>query len=181
VVVLFDECDELFRDRKPSEGNDQLRSISAFVTASMLPKLQDLHDRGQVLFVICTNHVHMMDPAVLRGGRMDHRIGVPPPDRHARGLIIDGIKKLPDVPHREAALKELARSAERFSRSELIRAATKLTQQGEKEPWDSADQATDAVERLVQSMSESLTISPDLMEQFEKDKGKWSDPVLFKA
>jgi len=80
TIVLFDECDELFRDRRPLEAADQTREITAFVTASMLPKLQNLHDTRNVLFFICTNQIRTMDKAVTRGGRIDYVIGIGYPD-----------------------------------------------------------------------------------------------------
>jgi SpoVK/Ycf46/Vps4 family AAA+-type ATPase len=179
AVVIFDECDELFRDRRPSTTTEQLRNISAFVTASMLPKLQDLRDRGTVLFFICTNHAEMIDPAVLRGGRIDHRIGVGPPDRIAREAIIDSFRhELPDAEHLEPALKELAFRAERFSRGELKRAALKLVAAG---PWETDRHAVRAAERVVEGMQEALTISEDLMSEFIEQKKRMSDPYMEKA
>ena len=63
AVVLFDECDELFRARNTGlVASDQTRGIAAFVTASMLPKLQDLRDRGQIVLFVLTNHFDQMDP-----------------------------------------------------------------------------------------------------------------------
>lgn len=90
AVVLFDECDELFRTRERStaDSNDQTRSISAFMTASMLPKLQDLRDRGRVFFVIATNYLEQIDPAVKRIGRIDRMVGVGWPDQEQREHII---------------------------------------------------------------------------------------------
>jgi hypothetical protein len=179
AVVLFDECDELFRDRRPSKDTEQVRNISAFVTASMLPKLQGLHDRGKVLFFICTNQADMMDLAVLRGGRMDHRIGVGPPDPHARAAIIAGFRdELPEKVHLEAALNELASCAKRFSRGELKRASLKLASG---DPWQDGQQAIAAVERIVSNMRDTLTISEDLMRQFEEQQHKMSDPYREKS
>jgi SpoVK/Ycf46/Vps4 family AAA+-type ATPase len=179
VVVIFDECDELFRDRRPTETTPQFRNISAFVTASMLPKLQNLHDRGKVLFFICTNHADMMDPAVLRGGRTDHRIGVGPPDRLARSAIINSFRdELPHKEHLDDALVELAAIAERFSRGELKRASLKLAAT---DPWQDQAEAMLAVRRVAESMQDGLTISEKLMSQFVEQKKNMSDPYQEKA
>lgn len=180
VVVIFDECDELFRDRGPSTTTEQVRNISAFVTASMLPKLQDLHDRGAVLVFICTNHADMMDQAVLRGGRMDHRIGVGPPDRRARAAIIAEFRdELPDKEHLDTALDNLAERTERFSRSELKRAALKLADICDR--WEDEEQAASAVQSVVNTAQEALIITEELMGQFVEQKQKMSDPYREKA
>ena len=127
AVVLFDECDELFRDRKPSEAVEQTRGIAAFVTASMLPKLQELHDRGRVVFFICTNKFESLDPAIRRGGRIDHIIGVGPPLESARRRLILGQLELVDTGSTAGRIAEaLAYKTERFSRSELVRACALL-------------------------------------------------------
>ncbi len=83
AVIFFDECDELFRTRD-DEGQRGARSILSFATASMLPKLQDLHDAGNVIFVLGTNYLRNIDPAVRRPGRFDEVLLFDRPDDDAR-------------------------------------------------------------------------------------------------
>jgi SpoVK/Ycf46/Vps4 family AAA+-type ATPase len=148
----------------------------------MLPKLQDLHDRGQVLFFICTNHVDMMDSAVVRGGRMDHRIGVPSPDHGARAHILEELTKdVRGVEHLESAVKLLTELSERFNRSELKRAVLKLLEGAKLSPWSSAAEADEAVRHVVTTMSDSLTITTAMRDEFKEHQAKWSDPVLLGA
>jgi hypothetical protein len=131
TVVLFDECDELFRKREPEKGSDQIRGIAAFVTASMLPKLQDLHDRGQIVLFILTNHFASMDPAIKRLGRVDHVVGVGPPDEAQRAVILQvGFQKELGAGFEpesvKAAVEYIAREEKHFIRSELARLAVKV-------------------------------------------------------
>jgi hypothetical protein len=174
VVVLFDECDELFRDRKPLPGTDQVRNITAFVTASMLPKLQDLHDRGRVIFAICTNHLESMDPAIKRGGRIDHLIGVGPPDQNARrGIIehtISDILQLPCVPD---AVDELASHTERFTRGEIERSSKLL-----RKVYNSSAEARASARRIADEMRPSLSISVEEFDTFNQLKRQYSHPHL---
>jgi AAA+ superfamily predicted ATPase len=88
TVVILDECDELFRERDPEATPDSMRQIAGFMTASMLPKLQDLHDRSRVVVFICTNFLTSMDPAIKRPGRIDYLIAVPPSDDAQRKRTI---------------------------------------------------------------------------------------------
>jgi len=172
TVVLFDECDELFRDRKPLPNTDQVRNITAFVTASMLPKLQDLHDRGRVVFAICTNHIESMDPAIKRGGRIDHLIGIGPPDRGARRRIIE--QSIPDrlgEDHVVAAVDELATESERFTRSEIERAAKMIDSS-----FESDEQARADARGVVAALKPSLTISAQEFENFSRTKKEFSFP-----
>lgn len=87
AVVLFDECDELFRDREKTEGS---RNILSFATASMLPKLQQLHDARKVIFVLATNYVANLDKAIRRDGRFDLILLYDRPDAAARSKFFQG-------------------------------------------------------------------------------------------
>jgi hypothetical protein len=175
VVVLFDECDELFRDRKPLPGTDQVRNITAFVTASMLPKLQDLHDRGRIVFAICTNHLESMDPAIKRGGRVDHLIGIGPPDRDARRKILE--QTLADsltIAHVSEGVDELASYTDRFTRVEIERAAASLLSK----VYNSGLESRAAARRIANDMKPSLTISVEEFESFNRQKREFSYPHL---
>ena len=177
AVVVFDECDELFRDRTPIADTEQTRGITAFVTASMLPKLQELHDRGRVLFFVCTNHFEAIDAAVKRGGRIDHVIGVGPPDRDARSAMLsDAAKAAPTMPaNLDAALRELADRTERFTRSEVQRAFRLLLAES---PWASPDQARSSARAIVDRMEGALTIGATEYATFKEQRKQHSHPVL---
>ena len=177
VIVLFDECDELFRDRKPVPGTDQVRNITAFVTASMLPKLQDVHDRGRIVFAICTNHVESMDPAIKRGGRIDHLIGVAPPDRVARRKIIEqDLQQMIALAHVRDGIDELASHTERFTRGEVDRASRLFAR-----AYTSIEEAKANAKAVADVMKPSLTISVKEYEDFERLKREYSHPHLEKG
>jgi SpoVK/Ycf46/Vps4 family AAA+-type ATPase len=77
-VLFFDEYEEFFRARgddkegevTPIVGLDG-RTIAAFITTGMLPRLQDLHDEGRCLIFLATNFPKRIDDAVRRTGRFD--------------------------------------------------------------------------------------------------------------
>ena len=86
-VIFFDEFEEFFRDRRnliksstegvdleSGEGPDSPihdRTIAAFTTSAMLPRLQDLHNEARCLIFLATNHLEKIDPAIMRPGRFD--------------------------------------------------------------------------------------------------------------
>lgn len=84
VIVLFDEMDALAQTR----ANSALDVTRQLLTTSMLPKLADLHDRAQVIFLMATNHKKDLDPAITRPGRFDLLLCVGPPNwpRKLQGL-----------------------------------------------------------------------------------------------
>jgi len=148
----------------------------------MLAKLQDLHDRGRVLFFICTNNFNSMDPAVKRGGRIDHVIGVGPPDLECRRTIIaQAVKELAKAPSwREPALlkeglEELANETERFTRSEIQRAVRNLARRA---PWGKIDQAKAAAADVAERLRDGLTIGTKDYDEFVETNNTFSQAVL---
>lgn len=91
AVILFDECDELFRMRPKEKEEAGVRNILSFATASMLPKLQDLHDARRVIFFLGTNYLANVDNAVRRAGRFDEILFLDRPDDTARRVLIEQV------------------------------------------------------------------------------------------
>jgi SpoVK/Ycf46/Vps4 family AAA+-type ATPase len=90
VVVLFDEFDELVRER----GSDP-EAFSRFLTTAMLPKLASLHKRATLVFIIATNNIDSFDLAIRRRGRFDLVLQMMPPTYEAKISKTDwGSKKL---------------------------------------------------------------------------------------
>jgi hypothetical protein len=181
AVVLFDECDELFRDRKPLANTEQTRGITAFVTASMLPKLQELHDRGRVLFFVCTNNFDSMDPAVKRGGRIDHIVGIGPPDQEARlKIVMHWLKQQQSKEgwaprtHLEAALEAFARHSDRFIRNELLRGCDLISAGAD---WSDASKAETFAKKVVERLEPGLTISDEELKKYRMQRKQYSRPV----
>jgi hypothetical protein len=80
VVVLFDEFDELVRER----GSSDSQPFSRLLTTAMLPKLASIHKQGSLVFIIATNHVAEFDLAIRRRGRFDRVVQVMPPTYEAK-------------------------------------------------------------------------------------------------
>lgn len=84
-VVLFDEVDELVFSRE--RGNTE--KIGRFITTSMLPWIQGLHDKGKIVFIATTNHIRHFDPAIRRPGRFDFVLPVGPPTPAGRKSLLE--------------------------------------------------------------------------------------------
>jgi SpoVK/Ycf46/Vps4 family AAA+-type ATPase len=74
-VVLFDEIDELVREREDRESH----VYSRFLTTSMLPKIAELWKQRRVLYFVATNSFKYFDFAIARNQRFDARLFVAPP------------------------------------------------------------------------------------------------------
>src|SRR3989344_4472158 len=80
AVVFFDEISGLVPNRKHlhESSSHKEEEIDEF-----LMQLNDAAD-NHILVVGATNHIERIDPAILRPGRFDKKIYVPPPDFEAR-------------------------------------------------------------------------------------------------
>ncbi len=63
AVILFDEADELIKDRK----NDR----PAWILTALLPLLAELRDKKKIKFILATNKLLDIDEAAYRPGRVD--------------------------------------------------------------------------------------------------------------
>jgi hypothetical protein len=79
-VVLFDEIDELLRERQDTESDP----FGRFLTTSMLPKVARLWEQRRVLFFVATNDIKHADRAIKRSQRFDAAIFVPAPSFSAK-------------------------------------------------------------------------------------------------
>ena len=57
------------------------RTIAAFTTSAMLPRLQELHDAGRSLIILATNHFEKLDEAIVRAGRFDFKEEINHPEK----------------------------------------------------------------------------------------------------
>jgi ATPase family protein associated with various cellular activities (AAA) len=80
VVVLFDEFDELVREREASDAE----AFSRFLTTAMLPKLASIHKRATLVFILATNNIGEFDVAIRRQGRFDRVVQIMPPTYKAK-------------------------------------------------------------------------------------------------
>lgn len=81
AVVFFDEIDALAPRRGLYSGDS---GATERVISQLLTELDGLVSRGEVFVIAATNRPDLLDPALLRPGRFDKLIYVPPPDFRAR-------------------------------------------------------------------------------------------------
>ncbi|CAK8672661.1 nuclear valosin-containing protein-like [Clavelina lepadiformis] len=83
-VIFFDELDSLCPRRSSVETG-----ASARVVNQMLTELDGLESRKQVFVVAATNRPDIIDPAILRPGRLDKTlyVGIPSPEERVKILV----------------------------------------------------------------------------------------------
>ncbi|KAG5501457.1 hypothetical protein JKF63_03286 [Porcisia hertigi] len=83
-VLFFDELDAL----APRRGSDRANPSSERVVNQLLTELDGVEGRKDVYVIGATNRPDMIDPAMLRPGRLDKLLYVPLPSPVQRGSIL---------------------------------------------------------------------------------------------
>ena len=84
ALVFLDEIDAL----APRRGQSSDSGVSDRVVASLLTELDGVEPLRDVVVVGATNRPDLIDPALLRPGRLERLVFVPPPDADARAAIL---------------------------------------------------------------------------------------------
>jgi transitional endoplasmic reticulum ATPase len=124
AVIFIDEIDALATAR--GLGGDSL--VGERVVAQLLAEMDGVKALENVVVIAATNRPDLVDPALLRPGRFDRIIYVPPPDFRARlEILLIHTKATPLA--KDVDLEELARRTEGYSGADLellVREATFL-------------------------------------------------------
>jgi transitional endoplasmic reticulum ATPase len=84
ALVFLDEVDAL----APRRGQSSDSGVADRVVAALLTELDGAEPRRDVIVVGATNRPELIDPALLRPGRLERLVYVPPPDAAARAEIL---------------------------------------------------------------------------------------------
>src|SRR5205823_10595954 len=84
-IIFFDEMDSIAPVRGGDFGDSH---VTERVISQLLTELDGLEILTNVIVIAATNRPDIIDPALLRPGRFDRLLYVPPPDRDSRVQII---------------------------------------------------------------------------------------------
>jgi len=148
-VLFFDELDSIARARGSSSGD--AGGAGDRVINQILTEMDGMGSKKSVFIIGATNRPDIIDPAVLRPGRLDQLIYIPLPDEGSRlNILKSTLRKSPLSP--EVSLEHLAKSTPGYSGADLteicqraakmaIRESIEKEIEAEKEREASGDQA----------------------------------------
>ncbi len=87
-IIFFDELDALC----PKRSNDN-NAATERVVNQLLTEMDGLEERKQVFIIAATNRPDIIDPAMLRPGRLDKLLYVPLPDQKDRLSILTALSR----------------------------------------------------------------------------------------
>lgn len=125
-ILMFDEMDSIAKAR--GSGGAGSSEAGDRVINQILTEIDGVGARKNVFVIGATNRPDILDPAVIRPGRLDQLIYIPLPDLKSREAIFKAaLRKAPIDP--EVDIEVLARSTHGFSGadiSEICQSASKL-------------------------------------------------------
>ncbi len=114
-IIFFDEIDSIAPVRGGGYGDSH---VTERVISQLLTEMDGLEELRGVVVIAATNRPDIIDPALLRPGRFDKLLYVPPPDIEARKEILKiHLRKKPLA--EDVDIEELARRTEGYTGADL--------------------------------------------------------------
>jgi len=114
AIVFFDEIDSIATRRGASSDSH----VNERVVNQLLTELDGIETLKDVVFIAATNRPDLIDPGLIRPGRIDKLIKVTAPDLEARRAIFKvHTKKVPLAD--DVSLEELAKKTEGYSGADI--------------------------------------------------------------
>ncbi|GGP20998.1 ATPase AAA [Thermocladium modestius] len=166
AVVFFDEIDSI----APARGMSVDTGAMDRIVAQLLAEMDSISRLDDIVIIGATNRPDMMDPALLRPGRFDRIVYIPPPDKEARFEILRVHTR--NMPlGKDVDLEELANMLEGYSGADiemLVREAGLIALR-ENENATSVD-----ARHFLQAMKKvRASITPDMIKFYES----WWDRI----
>lgn len=102
VIIFFDEMDSLFRTRGTGISSD----MESTIVPQLLAEIDGVESLRDVIVIGATNREDLIDPAILRPGRLDVKIKIERPNEEAAAQIFQRYLHS-DLPIDDAIIQEL--------------------------------------------------------------------------
>jgi len=102
VIIFFDEMDSLFRTRGTGISSD----MESTIVPQLLAEIDGVESLRDVIVIGATNREDLIDPAILRPGRLDVKIKIERPNEEAAAQIFHRYLHS-DLPIDDAIIQEL--------------------------------------------------------------------------
>ncbi len=171
AVIFFDEIDAI----APVRGSDVNR-VTERIVAQLLTEMDGIAELKDVVIMAATNRPDLIDPALLRPGRFERLIYVPPPDEESRYKIFQvhtkNMKLADDVD-----LRELARRTEGYSGADIAAVCREAGLNAIRRAIREGKEHVDGVsikdfEEALKKVKPSLT--KEMIREYEELAKKWS-------
>ncbi|CAN1124715.1 Cell division control protein 48 homolog B [Linum perenne] len=115
-IIFFDEADVVASKRGDSSSNSS--TVGERLLSTLLTEMDGLQQAKSILVLAATNRPQAIDAALMRPGRFDLVLYVPPPDKKARLEILDVHTRNMSIGY-DVDIKTIAEKTELFTGAEL--------------------------------------------------------------
>ncbi|BBZ06117.1 ATPase [Mycolicibacterium doricum] len=169
-LVFLDEIDAL----APRRGQSFDSGVTDRVVASLLTELDGIEPMRNVVVLGATNRPDLIDPALLRPGRLERLVFVEPPDAEARREILRTAgKSIPLATEGEQAvdLDTLAAGLDGYSAADCVALLREAALSAMRRSIDAADVTATDVEAARQTVRPSLDrVQVDTLRAFSENR-----------
>ena len=166
-VIFIDEIDSLVPARGSGANEPQ---VTARVVNTMLAEMDGMEELSSVVVIGATNRPGLVDPALLRPGRLDELVYVGTPDKAGREHILKiHTRNMPLAD--DVNLSVIAAEAERFTGADLEDLTRRAGMIAIRARGAEVDQVTGADFRAALADSRA-TVSAEMEEEYNKMKGE---------
>jgi transitional endoplasmic reticulum ATPase len=177
-IIFFDEIDSIAVKRGMISGDS---GVSEKVLSQILTELDGIQSAGDICIIAATNRPDILDPAIIRPGRIDRLCYVPPPGEKERLEILKICTK--NMPLLDVDLKKIIPITKDFSGADIenlcreaairalrqnIRADHILTEHFQEAAKEIHPTANKEVTDWYEKFEENLTKRPDQRMGFER-------------
>lgn len=115
-VLFFDELDSIAQQRGSSQGD--AGGAGDRVMNQLLTEMDGVGAKKNVFIIGATNRPDIIDPALMRPGRLDQLIYIPMPDYESRLSVLKSVLRKSPV-HKDVDLAYIAAQTEKFTGADL--------------------------------------------------------------
>ncbi|MCS7108333.1 MAG: CDC48 family AAA ATPase [Sulfolobales archaeon] len=161
AVIFFDEIDAI----TPARGYRHDAGVTDRIVNQLLAEMDGITVMKNVVVIGATNRADIIDPALLRPGRFDRVIYVPPPDRKARLEILKVHTR--NVPlASDVNLEKLAELTEGYSGADIEALVREAVMIALREKLEARPVSMDYFMRALKAVKPSL--SKDITDRYAK-------------
>jgi len=164
-IIFFDEIDAL----APRRGMG-MHEATERIVAQLLTEISGIEEVKNIVLIAATNRPDLVDPALLRPGRFDKLVFIPPPDEKGRLEILKvHTRKVPLA--KDVNLEEIAKRTEGYSGADLEALVREAAMNALREDINAkevkAKHFEEALKKIPPSLSKELI---DYYKRFEERK-----------
>jgi cell division protease FtsH len=162
AIIFIDELDAIGRSRAAGNagfgGNDEREQT----LNQILTEMDGFESSAAVIVLAATNRPEVLDAALLRPGRFDRRVTVPPPDKDGRRKILEvHTRSLPLAP--DVHLDRIAATTPGMVGADLANLANEAALLAARRGHEQVSEAdfTDSLEKIVLGAPRGLVLSDE--------------------